>query len=178
MKSRLSQLLRFAFVAVLVPVVGIATGCARVHTHRDDRVVVVEEGKKGGPPPWAPAHGYRRKVAYRYYYDREIYYNVDKGYWIWIEGGGWRAGRKLPNFITINPRADKFAIIDLEGDDPTPYHAEVTKVYPKSKTKAPNLARGDGGDRDPGNVDTGPGRGKGRGQGRGQSRGNAEGRGR
>ena len=30
-------------------------------------------GARGGPPPWAPAHGYRRKHRGHYYEDREVY---------------------------------------------------------------------------------------------------------
>jgi hypothetical protein len=158
----------FAAIAMLG-----TSGCV-VHRHRraEERVVVVEEGKKGGPPPWAPAHGYRRKQAYRYYYDREIYYNVDKGSWVWIEADGWKVGRRLPEAVVINPRIDKFAIVELEGDRPEVYHHEVVKVYPKNK--GPQFAGGSGKPDSPGNSGN-PGKG-GPPPGRGNSKGRGSGK--
>lgn len=166
MKTSLkAMVLGAATVALLT-----TSGCV-AHRHRQERVVVVEEshGEKGGPPPWAPAHGYRRKQAYRYYYDREIYYNVDKGSWVWIEAGGWRVGRRLPDKIVLDPRVDRFAIVELEGDRPEVYHAEVIKVYPKSK--GPEFAGGNGKQDNRGNPGKGgppPGRGNAKGRGPGQ----------
>ena len=44
---------------------------------------VAVASQTGGPPAWAPAHGYRNKQRYRYYYAERVYYNVDRGQWVW-----------------------------------------------------------------------------------------------
>lgn len=34
---------------------------------------------EGGPPPWAPAHGYRAKHSYHYYPSAEVYFDTGRG---------------------------------------------------------------------------------------------------
>jgi len=71
----------------------------------------------GGPPPWAPAHGYRAKQQYRYYPRYNIYQDPVSGLFFSFQAGTWVKGGLPPG---LNPkglgRGYKF-----EGDLDEPY---------------------------------------------------------
>lgn len=108
-------------------------GCTR-------RVVVVEQShprtvayqewqeSKMGPPPWAPAHGWRHKRTCQYYYDREVYYQSARRQWIWFESGAWRIGTTLPDAIRVN--LGPSVTVQIEGNHPEYYHEKICAVYP------------------------------------------------
>lgn len=50
----------------------------------------------GGPPPWAPAHGYRAKQQYRYYPGHNIYMDPASGMYYFLQGGHWKHGGLPP----------------------------------------------------------------------------------
>lgn len=54
----------------------------------------------GGPPPWAPAHGYRRK--FQYYPKQKVYYRPDTKQYFWVDTGVIKVGTKLPSWIKIS----------------------------------------------------------------------------
>ncbi|GFK92374.1 hypothetical protein NNJEOMEG_00199 [Fundidesulfovibrio magnetotacticus] len=54
------------------------------------------QGKSGGPPPWAPAHGYRAKQRYRYYPAQNLYMDPASGLYYFFQGGHWRQGGLPP----------------------------------------------------------------------------------
>ena len=83
--------------------------------------------KAGGPPPWAPAHGYRAKYRYRYYPRQQVYYNTDEKRYFWIDAGVWKTGIRLPTGIKIGGSG-----VTLEMDTPNPYeqHRSVRQNYP------------------------------------------------
>lgn len=58
-----------------------------------------QEAKKGGPPPWAPAHGYRRKFLY--YPGSGIYYDAQKKQYFWVDAGVVKVGVRLPKGIKV-----------------------------------------------------------------------------
>jgi hypothetical protein len=126
------------------------------------KVVVVEGRRGGGPPPWAPAHGYRRKVAYRYYPTLEIYFHLGRSEYFWLESGVWKVGVELPPALRVEFGAATFVAVDLDGDHPGAFHAQVKAGHGVAvKPGAGGRGRG-GGDNGRGN-----GRGRGRGNGRG-----------
>lgn len=49
-----------------------------------------------GPPPWAPAHGYRARTQYIYFPAIEVYYDLDAGVYVYLERGRWVRSRSLP----------------------------------------------------------------------------------
>jgi hypothetical protein len=61
-------------------------------------VVVHQTERTGGPPPWAPAHGYRAKQEARYmYYPRyNIYVDLRTGVYHYRSGNRWVQSRSLP----------------------------------------------------------------------------------
>ena len=40
-------------------------------------------GKRQGPPPWAPAHGFRANTRYVYFPEYNIYYDLKLGIYIY-----------------------------------------------------------------------------------------------
>lgn len=82
---------------------------------------------KGGPPPWAPAHGRRAKYKYRYWPDRQVYLDAGRGLYFWIDAGYWKVGVHLPADLNLAG-----ASLRLEMDVAKPYEwqREVAKRYP------------------------------------------------
>jgi hypothetical protein len=82
---------------------------------------------KGGPPPWAPAHGRRAKYKYRYWPDRQVYFDAGRGLYFWIDAGYWKVGVHLPADLNLAG-----ASLSLEMDVAKPYkwQREVAKRYP------------------------------------------------
>jgi hypothetical protein len=110
---------------------------------------------KGGPPPWARAHGYRRKISYQYYPDHEVYYCPSRRQYVWFEHGEWRVGVALPPSITIDARHDRSYVVSLASDAPEDFHDEVRATY-GGKTSHPGHGYG---------SVAPPGKAKGRGRG-------------
>lgn len=81
-----------------------------------------------GPPPWAPAHGYRAKHRYRYYPSSEIYYDVGRGVYIYYSGGRWQVSVSLPREIRLD--TGKYVSLEMDTDEPYRYHDEVRRRYP------------------------------------------------
>lgn len=89
--------------------------------------------KKGGPPAWAPAHGYRAKkasvqtVRYVYNPDYNIYYDRQQELYIYANTGRWVVSARLP--ISLNNRdvRDGFSV-ELSGIVDKPYTSNATHV--------------------------------------------------
>ena len=93
-----------------------------------------EVSERRGPPPHAPAHGYRRKCRYYYYPSSEVYFELSQRRYFWIEGGTWRVGVRLPDYIVVSS-ADR-VVVELDGDVPYREHVRVVKEHPgKGKWK-------------------------------------------
>jgi|Deesub1362A_J573_1020465.scaffolds.fasta_scaffold00873_11 hypothetical protein len=87
----------------------------------------------GGPPPWAPAHGYRAKHVYRYYPESFVYFDVDCGIYFYLQGGTWKRAPRLP--VTIRVDWDHYVILEMDTDRPYIFHEEVVKSYPPGHLK-------------------------------------------
>ena len=94
-----------------------------------------EYEKKGGPPPHAPAHGYRAKhqYHYRYYPSRSVYYDTGRGLYFYIKGKNWEVGASLPSNLRVG-LGDSVSI-ELDTDKPYLYHTEHVKKYPPGQMK-------------------------------------------
>jgi hypothetical protein len=89
-----------------------------------------------GPPPWAPAHGYRAKTRHIYFPEHNFYYDVQKKNYIYLKGKNWTISIALPSiFVGIN--LGKATQIELDYVGNTPYiYNETHKVkYKKVKVK-------------------------------------------
>ena len=141
----MKQLLNSVVLSWLVCTVLIGCKSAGVTIGKSDRP---SPGVRHGPPPHAPAHGYRRKFGYHYYPDQHVYYATDRGTYFWLEGENWKVGVELPSRIALNLGGH----VSIELDTQTPYeqHDAVAKKHP------------------------GKGRGQGKGKGRGRGRPNRD----
>lgn len=132
MKNRSLQYL----AALLTCAIFVITGCAGTR-------VVVEHGqgapgdaerkyerpgRSGGPPPWAPAHGYRAK-KYRYYPSAQIYYDTDRGVYFYYRDGSWEVSASLPNRFRVR-LSGGHVTLEMDTERPYEYHSEVVERYP------------------------------------------------
>jgi len=56
---------------------------------------------KGGPPPHAPAHGYRAKHTYYYYPSAYVYFDISRKVYFYLEGDKWRMSVSLPHGLHV-----------------------------------------------------------------------------
>jgi len=89
--------------------------------------------KKGGPPPWAPAHGYRAKHKYHYYPSSRVYYEKERGTYFYYKDGEWRVSVSLPSYIRID--VHDYVTLEMDSDKPYDYDHEVVKRYPPGQLK-------------------------------------------
>jgi hypothetical protein len=87
--------------------------------------------KKGGPPPHAPAHGYRAKHQYRYYPSCNVYKEPSRGVYFYMKGDGWAVGASLPTNLQSSLGAS--VNLDMDTDKPYKQNAEHLKQYPKDQ---------------------------------------------
>jgi len=95
--------------------------------------------KKGGPPPHAPAHGYRAKHQYRYYPNCNVYHDPSRNMFFYMKGDGWAVGASLPTNLQSNLGAS--VNLDMDTDKPYQHNAEHLKQYPKEKYKPGKIAK-------------------------------------
>ena len=84
-------------------------------------------GKQGGPPPWAPAHGYRAKHRYSYYPHSQVYHDDSRGLYFYYRNGEWGFGVDLPDGIVISGDA---VSLEMDVDRPYTWHDQVRDYYP------------------------------------------------
>jgi hypothetical protein len=82
---------------------------------------------KGGPPPWAPAHGYRAKHQYRYWPGQQVYFAPERGLYFWLGQDGWQMGANLPGGLRLSGDA---VTLDMDAARPYQWHREVVRRYP------------------------------------------------
>jgi hypothetical protein len=95
--------------------------------------VVVEEKSKGGPPPHAPAHGYRAKYSYYYYPASYVYFDVTRKMYFFMEAGLWRATISLPDSMRV--KLGDYVTIDMDDDEPYREFENHKKTYPPGQMK-------------------------------------------
>jgi hypothetical protein len=92
---------------------------------------------KGGPPPHAPAHGYRAKYTYRYYPSSCIYFDACRKVYFYLEGDNWRTSVLLPRDIQL--QLGSYVTLEMNTDKPYTQFKEHKRKYPpgqlKKKTK-------------------------------------------
>jgi len=78
-----------------------------------------------GPPPHAPAHGYRAKNVYRYYPASEVYFDTGRRIYFYIEDGVWESDALLP--YRLRKRLGNYETVAIYSDTPYAYHANRYK---------------------------------------------------
>ncbi len=81
-----------------------------------------------GPPPHAPAHGYRAKHNYRYFPGAEVYFDVDTKLYFYLNGGAWVSLPKPPPLPGLN--LQDFVKLELDTDKPYLEHEAHVRSYP------------------------------------------------
>ena len=92
----------------------------------------VKVAHKKGPPPHAPAHGYRAKHSYHYYSSNEVYYDAGRRIYFYIEGGHWVADALLPYHLRVS--LGDYETVEMYSDTPYEYHR---KFKSKGRHKVP-----------------------------------------
>jgi hypothetical protein len=101
--------------------------------------------EKGGPPPWAPAHGYRAKHRYRYYPSSRVYYDEGRRTYFYYSNGRWQVSVSLPSSIHID--AKDYVYLEMDTDKPYEWNHEVVKKYPPGQMKKKDKGKGSRGKR-------------------------------
>lgn len=86
-----------------------------------------------GPPPHAPAWGYRAKYRYRYYPDAFVYFDIDRKIYFYLEGSNWKVSASLPSYY--KSRLENYVVIEKESDTPYLNFKEDKKLYPPGRWK-------------------------------------------
>jgi len=87
-----------------------------------------------GPPPWAPAHGYRSKTKHIYFPDQNFYYDVEKRVYLHLENGKWSVSVTIPSiFANINLGTARKVELEISGHTPYQYNEEHIVKYKKPK---------------------------------------------
>ena len=87
-----------------------------------------------GPPPWAPAHGYRAKTRHIYFPDQNMYYDIQRGNYIYFNNGKWSVSVKVPSiFVGINLGRSTQIELDFYGDSPQRYNYSHKTKYKVKK---------------------------------------------
>jgi len=77
----------------------------------------------GGPPPWAPAHGYRAQVRHVYFPEYNFYYDVQREMYIYMAGGNWLFSVSLPlMFARVDLPHAQMVELELYNDRPFIYN--------------------------------------------------------
>ena len=110
----------FSFVACSTKSAGIYIGCG-------------EPTVKCGPPPHAPAHGYRAKYRYYYYPEAYVYFDISRKAYFYLEGDRWRMSASLPQSFHV--RLGQHVTIEMDSDKPYTQFASHKKKYPPGQPK-------------------------------------------
>jgi hypothetical protein len=89
--------------------------------------------KPHGPPPHAPAHGYRAKYAYYYYPDAYVYYCASRKQYFFLEGERWIVSVSLPQRVLV--RLGTHVVIEMDSERPYRHFSSHKKKYPPGQMK-------------------------------------------
>lgn len=112
---------------------------------------------KGGPPPWAPAHGKRAKHSYKYYPDAQCYFDPVRATWFFLEASEWVVRATLPDRLRIGLGGP--VILGMDVDRPYLHHKEVRGRHP-GKGSGKHKGKSGGGKGKSGKGKGGKGKGK------------------
>lgn len=76
-----------------------------------------------GPPPWAPAHGYRAKTRHIYFPQYNMYYDTYRGNYLYLSGRNWTVSAALPSiYVGVNLGRAAQIQLNYAGYDPYRYN--------------------------------------------------------
>ncbi|MGL6267652.1 MAG: hypothetical protein ACRC2O_06980 [Chitinophagaceae bacterium] len=78
---------------------------------------------QGGPPPWAPAKGYRAKARYTYFPSLNFYFDTKIGIYFFLDAGIWVQKTSLPvKYKNYNWGNYKYEEFDWSNNQPWEKH--------------------------------------------------------
>lgn len=87
-----------------------------------------------GPPPWAPAHGYRAKTKHIYFPEQNFYYDLEHRNYIYLRNNVWTISASIPApFININLGLVPQVQLDIVGHQPYRYNEVHIVNYKNQK---------------------------------------------
>lgn len=76
-----------------------------------------------GPPRWAPAHGYRAQTRHIYFPQYNMYYDMNRSSYLYLNGGRWSVSAAIPNlYVGVNLGRATQIQLDYNGYDPYRYN--------------------------------------------------------
>ncbi|RYD58942.1 MAG: hypothetical protein EOP56_01560 [Sphingobacteriales bacterium] len=107
---------------------------------KDRNVVVIDNDRRvrttrrtqGGPPPWAPAHGYRAK-QHAYFPDYYTFYDANRRGYVYWNNDSWLFSKSLPSFLSgVNLGTARFQPLnDIPlSAAPQTYYSRYSSAYP------------------------------------------------
>ncbi|SEP60041.1 hypothetical protein [Flavobacterium urocaniciphilum] len=89
-----------------------------------------------GPPPWAPAKGYRAKTRHIYFPQHNFYYDIQKRVYFYLNNGTWSVSVSIPApFISINLGGATQIQLDYYGNYPYYFNNDHCTRYKVVKVK-------------------------------------------
>ena len=89
-----------------------------------------------GPPPWAPAKGYRAKTRHIYFPQHNFYYDIQKRVYFYLNNGAWSLSVSIPApFISINLGGATQIQLDYYGSYPYYFNKDHCTRYKVVKVK-------------------------------------------
>ena len=120
-------------------------GCGRskVSVRTAPEPVYRPSPERPGPPPHAPAHGYRKKYSYWYYPSSYVYYDSGRSLYFYMENGAWQVGVSLPGSIRLT--VGEAVSIEMDVDRPyLSFESHKAKYPPGYKMKLKGKGEGKG----------------------------------
>ena len=123
-------------ITFLLISMGALAGCSETNGHmatgwgqKGNEPTIVASHRHGhGPPPHAPAWGYRAKHQYRYYPDAFVYFDVTRKVYFYLEGPNWHMAVTLPSYYSGKLRG--YVLIEMATDTPYLQFERHRKDYP------------------------------------------------
>lgn len=124
-----------AFLALMLTACQTPGGSVRLNWPPDNGVEedVAVAPRGHGPPDHAPAHGYRRKYGYRYYPDAQVYFDIERKNYFYLDGGQWRVSVSLPQELKV--RLGDHVELEMDSDKPYTEYEMHKKKYPPGQLK-------------------------------------------
>jgi hypothetical protein len=95
--------------------------------------LVAKKKKHHGPPSHAPAHGYRANYQYRYYPSSNVYFDLDRKLYFFLQGGSWEFAASLP--FDLIPKLGSHVSIEMEIAKPYIHNKEHRTKYSPGQAK-------------------------------------------
>lgn len=93
-------------------------------------LILPEASFAQGPPPWAPAHGYRAQTRHIYFPQYNMYYDINRSSYLYLNGGNWTVSASLPNiYVGVNLGGAAQVQLTYGGYDPYRYNTVHVVEY-------------------------------------------------